>query len=231
MTKIKNFFKSITNSKKKIFALALSVCVVVLSIAGSSIAYFTDTAKITNTFTSGNVTIELSEAKVVKDTLGHLVQNGTERITGTASGVENDTFEVSALFPGQKIYKDPTIENTGTNPAYIGAIIRITSSGIKTAYTESTIKSLFDGALAIDGATVTVTTTTGGYDIAIVYSTARTNGQSVTLFEGITIPSTWGNTEMAYLNNLEIVVEAYAVQTDGFANAAAALHAAFPAAF
>ena len=48
-----------------------------------------------------------------------------------------------------------------------------------------------------------------------------------TLFEGLTIPSDWGNTKMAYLNNLQIVVEAYAVQVDGFADAATALKAAF----
>lgn len=226
MTKIKNFFKNITNSKKKVFALALSVCVVVLSIASSSIAYFTDTAKITNTFTSGNVTIELSEAKVVKNALGHLVKDGENRVTGTEVGVEN-SYTASSLFPGQEIYKDPTIKNTGTNPAYIGAIIRITSAGIKTAYTAETIKTLFDGGLAITGATVNVTTTADGYDIFIIYTDARTNGQSVTLFEGLTIPSDWGNTKMANLNNLQIVVEAYAVQVDGFADATTALEAAF----
>ena len=126
MKKIIDMLKSMTNSKKKVFALALATCVIVLSIASSSIAYFTDTAKITNTFTSGNVTIELSEAKVVKNDLGHLVKDGENRVTGTEAGVENSYAE-SSLFPGQKIYKDPTIKNTGNNPAYIGAVITITN--------------------------------------------------------------------------------------------------------
>ena len=231
MKKIIDMLKSMTNSKKKVFALALATCVIVLSIASSSIAYFTDTAKLTNTFTSGNVTIELSEAQVKKGELGHLVQDGDIRVTGTATGVENNSYKASSLFPGQQIYKDPTIKNTGNNPAYIGAVIRVTSSGIKTAYTESSIKELFDNKLNISNASVTVKPVDGGYDIYIVYADARTNGQQVVLFEGLTIPSEWGNTEMVYLDNLKIVVEAYAVQVDGFANADAALYGAFPAVF
>ena len=60
MKKIIDMLKSMTNSKKKVFALALSVCIVVLSIASSSRAYFTDTASYTNTFTSGKVDILLT---------------------------------------------------------------------------------------------------------------------------------------------------------------------------
>ena len=229
MKKIIDMLKSMTNSKKKVFALALATCVIVLSIASSSIAYFTDTAKITNTFTSGNVTIELSEAKVVKGDLGHLVKDGDNRVTGTEAGEENDTYKASSLFPGQKIYKDPTIENTGDNPAYIGAVIRVTSGGIKTAYTAETIKSLFDGNLAISGASVTVKTVDGGYDIYIVYAAERAKGDKVVLFEGLTIPAGWGNDEMANLNGLQIVVEAYAVQVDGFSTPLQALQTAFDA--
>ena len=232
MTKIKNFFKSITNSKKKIFALALSVCVVVLSIAGSSIAYFTDTAKITNTFTSGNVTIELSEAKVTVGANGHLVKDGTERITGTADGVENKTFEASALFPGQQIYKDPTIKNTGKNSAYLGAVITVTTNaGFGTLYAnKDDIKTLFTH-LAPSGANVTVKSVTNGYAIYVVYTGTYAKDSEVVIFDGVQIPTTWKNEDMTNVEGFKIVVEAYAVQIDGFDDATEALQAAFPTVF
>ena len=39
--------------KKKIFGITLAVALIVLSIAGTSLAYFSDTETATNTFTSG----------------------------------------------------------------------------------------------------------------------------------------------------------------------------------
>ena len=228
MKKIIDMLKSMTNSKKKVFALALATCVIVLSIASSSIAYFTDTAKITNTFTSGNVTIELSEAKVKVGANGHLVQDGTERITGTASGVENNTFAVSALFPGQQIYKDPTIKNTGKNSAYLGAVITVTTNtGFGTLYADKdNIKTLFTN-LAPSGANVTVKSVTNGYAIYVVYADPYAKDSEVVIFDGVQIPTTWKNEDMTNVEGFKIVVEAYAVQVDGFADADTALKAAF----
>ena len=45
--------------KKKIFLFTLAACLIILSIAGSSLAYFTDTDAKTNVFTAGNVDITL----------------------------------------------------------------------------------------------------------------------------------------------------------------------------
>ena len=46
--------------KKKIFAIALAAMLFALAIAGSSVAYFTDTEKATNVFTAGDVDIQLT---------------------------------------------------------------------------------------------------------------------------------------------------------------------------
>lgn len=47
--------------KKKITALCLCVTMLAIAIVGASLAYFTDTKDATNTFTVGNVKIELIE--------------------------------------------------------------------------------------------------------------------------------------------------------------------------
>ena len=70
--------------------------------------------------------------------------------------------------------------------------------------------------------------TAKGYTLYVVYKAAVTSDNSVVVFNGLSVPSTWGNTEMGYVNGLNIVVDAYAVQTAGMGtDAYAALKTAF----
>ena len=86
--------------KKKITAIALVVCLVAVAIVGGSLAYFTDTDNETNTFTVGNVDIELVEKN--------------------ADGTPFTPDQV--LLPGSKtennIAKRVTVENVGQSDAY-----------------------------------------------------------------------------------------------------------------
>lgn len=49
--------------KKKILALCLVVVLAITAVTGATLAYFTDTQKVTNVFTAGNVDITLTEPK------------------------------------------------------------------------------------------------------------------------------------------------------------------------
>ena len=82
--------------KKKIFMITLAACLVVLSIAGTSLAYFTDTDAKTNVFTAGKVEIALD--------------------------YNNDT---TRLYPGQEYIKDAKINNIGSEDAYVGIVIEV----------------------------------------------------------------------------------------------------------
>ena len=62
--------------KKKITAIFLCVALVAIAIVGASLAYFTDTKSATNTFTVGNVEIELLESQY------HRVNAGKGNATG-----------------------------------------------------------------------------------------------------------------------------------------------------
>ena len=84
-------------NKKKILVLAVSVCLVAILAIGGTLAYFTDTDAKTNTFTVGNVDITLTEPNW----------------EGTGS---QDAPEV---YPGEPLAKDPTVENTGSNPCFV----------------------------------------------------------------------------------------------------------------
>ena len=172
--------------------MTLAACLIVLSIVGTSLAYFTDTDAKTNVFTAGNVDIEL-----------------TYEVTDTR------------LYPGQTYDEVATIENVGTENAYVGLIIEVVTND----FDLDTIQNVF----TIDGAnTPTYAPTAEGYAIYAVVGAALTVGNNATLTTNMAIPATW-NAEMAAFNNLTVKVTAYATQTVGFNNAQDALAASFTA--
>lgn len=210
MKKIIDMLKSMTNSKKKVFALALSVCVVVLSIASSSIAYFTDTASYTNTFTSGKVDI--------------LLTVNTDEIESS----EDYTHENA--YPGEVIPKLTVIKNKdNSQSAYIGAIITVNAP--KDFLTVDTAKNLFDGLSTNGGTVYAVKSTVDNVDtfkIYVVYEAAKDKNTSVTVFNNVVIPSTWDSAEMEKFVSVNFDVVAYAVQAVGMGDdALTALQTAF----
>ena len=110
--------------KKKITALCLCVALLAVAVVGASLAYFTDTDNADNTFTVGNVAIDLIEQE--RDGKGGLkaFENGKKLspIVGSAQG-EKDDYGM----PTAKNYVDKmvTIQNTGSEAAYIRAYFAI----------------------------------------------------------------------------------------------------------
>lgn len=84
-------------TKKKIVSLCLAAVLVVMAIAGATVAYFTDTDNETNTFTVGNVKIDLTEPN------------------WEGSGKE----DAPEVYPGEPLAKDPTVTNSGNNPCFV----------------------------------------------------------------------------------------------------------------
>ena len=82
--------------KKKILALCLVVALAVTAVVGGTLAYFTDTDDATNTFTVGNVNIDLQEKF---DPQNAVLRPGSQSTN--------------------KIEKKVWIENTGTEDAYV----------------------------------------------------------------------------------------------------------------
>ena len=112
--------------KKKITAMFLCVALLAIAIVGASLAYFTDTDKATNTFTVGNVKIDLIEQERGENGLQDFTQNKKlSPIVGSAQG-EKDEFGM----PVAKNYVDKmvTIKNTGSEDAYIRAYFAIPSA-------------------------------------------------------------------------------------------------------
>lgn len=129
--------------KKKIISIALVVAMIAI-IAAGSFAYFTDTKQADNTFTVGNVKIELLESQLHRVNAG--VANGqtstselwTDATMNGAAGtaptgwekawftddqIKADAAEYDCtdikLNPGQSYHKMPYVVNTGANDAYV----------------------------------------------------------------------------------------------------------------
>lgn len=106
--------------KKKITAIFLCVALVAIAVVGASLAYFTDTDNETNTFTVGNVKIDLIEQQRGENGLEPFKQNKT-----LVPGKSND---------GNAVSKIATVQNTGKNDAWVWAELRIPKYLVSSEY-------------------------------------------------------------------------------------------------
>ena len=248
--------------KKKLTAIFLCVALVAIAIVGASLAYFTDTKSATNTFTVGNVKIELLESSLHRENAG--VANGatsdselwsnvamegqpnTNYTAGTGAAYSDDQIKANAaqyscndikLNPGQSYHKMPYVVNTGANDAYIR------------------IRVMFPADLdtAILNSSMYTTSATSRGEFTMAYdnsSTVDRDGIKYNVYtftriaplapEEMTYWNVWGTVHMdsdvtneeiaalfgegkAYPNGtFPVLVEADAIQADGFADATAA---------
>lgn len=116
-------------NKKQIVALATCVATVALSVAGATLAYFTDKDKVNNTFTIGNIDIDLYE---------YAGRDGN----GDYDGMKfQERLDFTEIMPGDEMVKIPMIENTGANAAYVRVAVQINNhekrnAAIDEAYAE-----------------------------------------------------------------------------------------------
>ena len=137
--------------KKKLIAIFLCVALVAIAIVGASLAYFSDTDEAKNTFTVGNVKIDLIESRYHRQGSGSSGDTSIPVPTQTASGmkyisdgatiytdeeIKADAANYSAyigergknMVPGKKIAKSPYVINTGAKDAYIRIRVMIPSA-------------------------------------------------------------------------------------------------------
>lgn len=109
---------------KKKYWVSASLGLVIL-VLGTSMAYFTSTDTVINSFTIGSVRIRLHE-------------EAWENLADTDHNGIPDMAEF--ITPMKTLPKDPVIENTGDNPAWVYLQVRIPVRSIITAYDDGTRK-------------------------------------------------------------------------------------------
>ena len=128
--------------KKKLTVIFLCVALAAIAIVGASLAYFTDTESVTNTFTVGNVKIDLIESRFHREGNDNSGDTSIPDPTQTASGMKyvtdghkaftDDEIKADAekyseyigergknMVPGRNFAKCPYVVNTGSNDAYV----------------------------------------------------------------------------------------------------------------
>lgn len=177
-------------------ALVTALCAVALIGVvgvGATLAYFTDSENATNVVTMGKVDISLTEPTF---------------------GAENPENHISDVVPGQIITKDPTITVAeDSQPAYLRAKIEFKQGEqVMDEKLASELEALLKDS---DGNLLTASTMwLKGDDGYYYYQEAVDPGDSILLFNSVTIPETWEND----VRNMEfdIVISAEAIQAENF---------------
>lgn len=237
-------------AKTKTKALLMSLCAVLLVAASvlGTMAYLTDSKDVKNTFTVGNVSIDLDEAKVNTD--------GTV-VTG-ADRVKTNSYK---LLPGHTYVKDPTVtvlapseesyvrmKVTFNNASQIIALctdpeFEGEATGVENAFPLiRMVKFMEANAAKWDGIIPDNMVETGDMLASNKYFVADKTNNTLTyyfyyneavaaptenvvlptLFDKITLPEWVTGDQLKALQGFEINVVAEAIQADGFANADAA---------
>ena len=206
--------------KTKSKALLLTLCAVLLVAASvlGTMAYLTDKETVTNTFTVGKVKITLDEAKV--NTNGEPVNASSIKVDKVedAPRVGENTYK---LMPGHEYVKDPTVHvDIDSEESYVFVKVE---NGIE-AYEAATSDA--EGGYKKIAEQITGNGWTALADVENVYYKKykkNTVGNDLKVFENFKIADNadsvkdWGT-----LTDAKVIVTAYAIQADGFANANAA---------
>jgi len=248
--------KRLKFKKLHIVAIVLMLCVGIIAATGGTLAYFTDDRELSNVFTAGNVYITLTEAAVKDDGTGNLVADTEKpRIQGVAiDSTEDVQHNYGMLYPGKTMHKDPTIQNTGDDPAWIAAKVILTDGNgdINQLYGFENREHIDIGMMLAGGlldervhqgiwneipnvsynerfALVQIPDAGNGvYEFYFFLLNPFEKGESVTLFDTMMILPDFTNEQMKELGELVITVQAFAVQTHGFDSCYLAMTRAFP---
>lgn len=182
--------------KKTLMIMLALVLVIAMSVTGT-LAYLTADDAVTNTFSIGNVTITLDEAKVGED---------GKAITGTgADRVHANSYK---LIPGTSYDKDPIIHvDKESEKCYLFVTVDNAISGLEDA-DKGTIAAQMqkNGWEQIDGTIAWKYVGEGEKPVAVVSA-----GANVEVFEKLHIS---GNADISGADGDTISVHAYAVQAE-----------------
>ena len=175
-------------NKRKILLLVALLSMVAILGVGGTLAYFTADDSATNTFTVGNVKIDLTEPNWAS--------------TGSGDAPE--------VYPGEALAKDPTIKNIGKNPCFV----RVKVEGLDVLGTSDDMLIHVRTNYVKDALGANWVLHTDGY----YYYTKvlAVDASTSPVFDSIVIPTALTNENgEEYSSSYDINVKAYAVQAQG----------------
>jgi predicted ribosomally synthesized peptide with SipW-like signal peptide len=186
------------NKKKTIIA---AIVLLLVLIVGGAVAYFTDTKTTTNTFTIGDVKIEIQEP----------AWNTAQGNTPAGKDVATD------MMPGETAGKDPKIHNLSTkNSAYVFMKVESPCTTAATGvelfpYTSNTNSAWY---LMTDGSCSNgKVTRIYAYGSSTAMTALSADATTPALFTSLTLKADWDGTNKP--TSTDVVVTGYAIQSEG----------------
>lgn len=201
---------------KKKMALSVAAAALVGTLAvGGTLAYFTDTETATNTITTGNVDVKITEnnPKAVDSKDGY-----TSKVNENKEGITYSDVE-----PGVMIAKDPKIIYKGASKGYVRYKVEVTVTPKQgAAFTEAENTKIVNAVKFYKNGTQRTDLTVGEYKYARLAENSTTDmgtpfqtGDTVEeLFDHVELSKELGNDDLKNLGNIEIKIVADAIQAD-----------------
>ena len=114
--------------KKTILVAAIAVMLVAALVVGGTLAYFTDTKTETNTFTVGNVKIDLNEQQGNEDGTGLVPYDDGKTLMPIVGSAQGEKYPHGQPIAKNYVDKIVTVTNTGKSDAYVRAYFAIPSA-------------------------------------------------------------------------------------------------------
>lgn len=206
-------------NKKKVFVAALAVCLVAI-ISMGTLAWFSDSDFVKNDFmiTDSTVTnpdevfsVDIYETKVDENGNAVTDANGNPETTDAGNTYDN-------IAPGDVLTKDPTVKNTGTYNQWVRVKVTLTNAENWLALFKKynlTLNDLFTNIDSDAWVGVEDYTITGGAMTFTYYLKDQlAPNQTVTLFDKVTIPEIFDQTDIYAVKEFALTFVAEAVQVE-----------------
>ncbi len=191
-------------NKKKVFAVALAVCLLAILSVGS-LAWFSASDSVTNEFLIADSEHGTEEAIFSVKVW--------EKVPGNDKNTDNHTYK--DILPNAKLVKEPHIENTGYYSQYVRVILTFSDYEAWKAVVGEDLTALlvgYDAAMWTD-ITKSVENDTATY--VLYYNGILESGKDITLFTHLHIPESLTQAQAAaFAGGFTVDIKAQAVQTE-----------------
>ena len=208
-------------SKKKLFVVAIAVCLVA-TLSFGTLAWFTDTDRVDNQFnvTTSNETgdpdfsIVLFETEVDPETNGF--GDGPDNNT-TTDEVKENTY--NHIAPGATLPKDPTVRNTGSYDQWVRVKVTFTDVALWKSvmgdnYNFTAMLQNVSADWTLDATTVS-DTNADTITYTYYYNNKLVANAEATLFTGVKIPGDFKVENMFDTFEIDLVAEATQADNTG----------------
>ena len=210
------------NLKTKVLVVALALCLVAIASLGT-MAWFTDSDSVNNDFfiagSEDNDPDEIFSVDVWEDST-------PDDPDGEA---KEDSIRFDDVLPGDDLYKEVNIENTGSYDQYIRATVTVTGASVwqklfgDTYFPLSSLATDLNADFVVDRTVYNADEDTMTYVLYYKNILPAKQGNVVTLFTNVAIPEAMTREDAAALvedGKFQINVVADAIQTENVGNSA-----------